>query len=168
MTDPNDLITRANGSPHFGEIDDSIAKAIGRKPGPIYLPHGIEGARGFGNLHVEGHTSRMTLIKRLGFPTFIDYAEFVCGEYERITDGERDRLVLVRLKDAMDCAVVVQFFEDNGSWRISTGIPKRVHRGANLWERVRASGSEPSLGAVEKRPRLETLTLPSKKKKSRQ
>ena len=102
----------------------------------------------------------MAQIQGFGFPTFVAYAYFICQLYDWITDGRRDRLVLVRAKDAYDHTVVVQYNEPQGYWAISTGLPKRVHRGSRLWERVQAGRSEPSPGDVEKRPRRETLTLP--------
>jgi hypothetical protein len=97
------------------------------------------------------------------FPTFVDYAYFICRLYEWIADGHGDRLVLVRTNDGYDHTVVVQHNEPQGHWTISTGLPKRVHRGNKLWIRAQAGRSEPSPGGVENRPRLETLTLPKTK-----
>lgn len=159
MTEPNDLVGCQAGL-DFGVIDDSVAAAIERQAGPIYLPYGVPGPRGFGQRHVEEHPNRMTQIRGFGFPTFVAYAYFVCQLYEWITDGHNGRLVLVRPKDGYDHTVVVQHNEPQSHWAISTGLPKRVHRGDRLWERVQAGRSEPSPGDVEKRPRRETLTLP--------
>ncbi len=159
MTDPNDLVRCLAGF-DFGIIDDSVAGAIGRQAGPICLPYGIPGGRGFGQRHVEEHPKRMAQIRGFGFRTFVAYAYFICQQYEWITDGRGGRLVLVRPKDGYDHIVVVQHSEPRGYWAISTGLPKRVHRGDKLWERAQAGRSEPSPGGVEKRPRRETLTLP--------
>lgn len=161
MTDPNDLVRCVAGL-HFGVIDDLVAKVTGRQVGPIFLPYGIPGFKGFGQQHVEDISSRMAKIRDFGYPTFVDYAHFVCRQYEWITDGHRDRLVLVRSKDGYDLTVVIQYDARprHGHWAITTGIPKRVHRGDRLWERVQVGRSEPSPGDVEKRPRRETLTLP--------
>ena len=159
MTDPNDLV-RCQAGLQFGVIDDSVAVAIARREGPICLPYGIPGPRGFGQRHVEEHPDRMAQIRGFGFPTFVAYAYFICRLYDWITDGRADRLVLVRAKNFYDHTVVVQYNETQGHWAISTGLPKRIHRGDRIWERVQAGRSEPSPGAVEKRPRRETLTLP--------
>ena len=70
--------------------------------------------------------------------------------------------MLVRPKDGYDNTVIVQYDEAQGYWSISTGIPKRIHRGTKLWERVQAGRSELSPGVVRERPRLETLKLPRK------
>ena len=102
----------------------------------------------------------MAQINGFGFSTFVAYAYFICQQYDWVTDGHDDRLVLVRAKDAYDHTLVVQYNEPLGYWAISTGLPKRVHRGGRLWERVQAGRSEPSPGVVRERPRLETLTLP--------
>ena len=160
MTDPNDLVECLAGL-HFGSINDTVAVAIGREAGPICLPYGIPGPRGFGQRHVEEHPSRMMHIQRFGFSTFVSYTHFICQQYDWITDGHHGRLVLVRSKDGYDHTVVVQYDEPQGHWAITTGLPKRVHRGDRLWERVQAGRSEPSPGDVEKRPRRETLTLPN-------
>lgn len=158
MIDPNDPVECPAGL-YFGVIEDSVAEAIGRQAGPICLPYGISGPRGFGQQHVEGLSSRMAHIQGFGFPTFVAYAHFVCQLYEWIADGHDGRLVLVRPKDGYDHTMVVQHNEPQGHWAISTGLPKRVHRGDRLWERVQAGRSEPSPGDVENRPRRETLTL---------
>ena len=158
MTKPNDLV-RCLAGLEFGVIDDSVAAAIERQAGSICLPYGRPGPRGFGQRHVEEHPNRMMQIRGFGFPTFVVYAHFVCQLYEWITDGHNGRLVLVRSKDGYDHTIVVQRNESQGHWAISTGLPKRVHRGDRLWERVQAGRSEPSPGDVENRPRRETLTL---------
>ncbi len=97
MIDPNDLVGCPVGL-HFGVIDDSVAETIGRQAGPICLPYGIPGPRGFGQRHVEEHPRRMTQIQGFGFPTFVAYAYFICQQYEWITDSHGTRLVLVRPK----------------------------------------------------------------------
>lgn len=102
----------------------------------------------------------MKHIQSFGFPTFVAYAHFICQLYDWIADGHHGRLVLVRSKDAYDHIVVVQYLKPQGYWAISTGVPKRVHRGNRLWERAQAGRSEPSPGGIENRPRRETLTLP--------
>lgn len=102
----------------------------------------------------------MKQIQSFGFPTFVAYAHFICQRYESIAEGHHGRLVLVRPKDGYDHIVVVQRNELPRCWAITTGLPKRVHRGNRLWERVQAGRSEPSPGGVENRPRRETLTLP--------
>lgn len=158
MTDPNDFV-RCPAGYHFGVIDDSVAEAIGRPAGPICLPYGVPGAKGFGQQHIEQYPSRMARIQWFDFSTFVDYAYFICQHYEWIADGQDGRLVLVRSKDGYHHVVIVQHNGTQSLWTITTGIPKRVHRGEKLWERVQAGRSEPSPGDVENRPRREILTL---------
>ena len=157
MPAPNDLVGCVAGL-DFGVIDDSVAKAIGRQAGPIRLPFGVSGPRGFGEQHVEKQAKRMAAVRDYGFPTFVAYAYFICQGYEWIA-ADRDRLALVRPKDGYDHTVIVEHKEEQGHWTITTGILKRVHRAEKLWVREQAGRSEPSPGVVEKRPRRETLTL---------
>jgi hypothetical protein len=158
VIEPGTLVNCPAGL-NFGAIDDSVARAIQRQSGPICLPYGISGSRGFGQRHVDETPKRMAQIQGFGFQTFVAYAYFVSQQYDWITDGKSGRLVIVRARDGYDHTIVVQYNELQGHWAITTGIPKRVHRGDKLWERAQAGRSEPSPGDVENRPRRETLTL---------
>lgn len=162
MTDPDDLVDCVVGS-QFGVIDDAVAAAIGRQAGPICLPYGAPGARGFGLRHIESTGERVQLIQSQGFASVTAYLYFVCQAYNWVIRGKRDRLVLVRVSEPFHHTAVIQRRPDRDYWTIVTGLPKRVQRGDKLWERAQAGRSEPSPGVVEKRPRLETLTLPKKK-----
>lgn len=160
MADATDLVIGPSGTV-FGVIDQAVAEAIGRPQGPICLPYGIPGARGFGRQHVEGMDGRMRQIKGFGHPSFASYAYFICQEYGWVMAGDNERLKLVRQYKSYDHIVVVQFDAAQGYWSITTGFPsRRPAHGQKLWVREQAGRSEPSPGVVRSRPRLETLTLP--------
>ena len=161
VPEPSDFVSCPAG-PDFGQIDNPVAVAIGRQPGPIRLLYGVPGPRGFGQRHVEGMTGRMKQIQSFGFATFVDYAYYVCRAYQWITTGDRDRLIIVRPRDHYDHTVVIQLDSERRHWSITTGLPKRMQRGVKLWEKQQAGRSELSPGVVEKRPRFETLTLRKK------
>ncbi|MDQ7246658.1 hypothetical protein [Dongia sedimenti] len=163
MNKPEDLVKGADGE-RFGAIPEDVAAAINCICGPICLPYGVPGPRGFGELHVESNPSRMHLIQSFGFKRFAGFAHFIASGYDWVGEGDRGCLMLVRQKDAYDMTLIIRPAPDLVRWNITTGYPKRVQdRKKLLWERLQEGRSEPSPDVVN-RPRLETLTLHKKTK----
>lgn len=160
--DPDEFLKTPSGSDVFGYVDHSVASDIGYHNGPIKLQNGYPGEKGYGFLHVEGNDRRMKQINGFSFSNFCDYAHFVSSEYDWIGLGENGRLILVRNCDGYELSLIIQHRPKDGYWSIVTGIPRRVTRAEKLWERMRTGGSEPTPNVVEKRNRLETLTLTKK------
>jgi hypothetical protein len=147
----------------LGEIEEEAARLIGGAAAPIRLQHGYEGARGFGNRHVETYEGRMKQIRGLGFATFVQFASFVSVGFEKVLEGEDGRRILVRQKGGYDLRVVIEFIAgEDPFWTIVTGLPARIARGLVLYEKTRVDGSEPTSDVAVQRHRFATLSLPKK------
>lgn len=123
------------GHREFGVISTAQAAKILRPAGPIWLPEGIPGARGCGNLHCEGKPDRMKQLQGAGFTYFADFCEFVASDFDRICDARKGDLSLVRNKPGYEYHLIVRLVVDREGirWDIVTGVPSRVCRDATLW-----------------------------------
>ena len=161
--DAKDFIYYA-GRLDLGEISKDIAEALGVPAGAIRLQHGVPGAQGFGNRHVEAYDNRMKQLRGRGYTSFAAFAFAVASKFQRICEGGGGRLLLVRDEDGYDHCLVIQHDADSGFWVIVTGLIKRVERSPDLFTVMRTGGSEPTPSAVGsgRRSRFETLRLPPK------
>ena len=116
-----------DGTIKIGAIDDVAAAAIKRPAGPIHLPEGIPGRKGFGLLHIESNPGRVTMIKGLGFTNAINFIADVARNWTAILQGDDDRIILIREKDGYGQRIIVEQIRHKNAvcWSVITAIPAR-------------------------------------------
>lgn len=91
---------------------------------------------GFGLAHIESYEGRVAQFAAFGFRNVVSYVRHVASSYTHIILQEDGRLVFQCEHGGYFHQIVTQWDEELGFWSITTAIPKRAVRGANIvWKK---------------------------------
>ena len=113
------------GSPFLknkdGELDYGyIPKESGLKEAPIRLPEGRGGEKGYGKIHID--EQRGDSIRKMGFSSIEDFADFTSKNYLRILEGkEGSHIIETSYLKKYKAVLYIALKEEGGFYKILSG-----------------------------------------------
>ncbi|WP_020209053.1 LPD38 domain-containing protein [Gilvimarinus chinensis] len=135
---PESFVSAPDGSTDFGEVDESVAKAVGRQAGKIRLQEGVHKTKhqGYGRAHIAAE-----------HPEIKDITGFVRGvasDFDAIYKGRRGRLQMVKGGSPDELLVVeLRPMESGDFYSVVSAYKSRKVTGEKLWDAAQSRPSGP-------------------------
>ncbi len=145
---PEEILPSPGGSKDWGQIDQQVAREIGRQAAPIRLEFGSkEGTDRRGWLHIKSDHEKEILSS--GYSSIDAFINDVVTGYDQIRKGQGSSLILVKHNGKSKVAFVELRPSESGDYySVKSAFPSRenyLEKYESLWQR--SAPSQPETGA---------------------